>query len=204
MPDDSYGGEEVLVVPTLLFHELGYFQGFNGSVQPYLNVLLDGKHMQFLPRALAENDPSYKQLIPYCVFRHAGEVFHYCRGSGIGEGRLLGRRSVGVGGHISRADVGSGGNLYDTGMQRELAEEVAIGCGYQSRLLGLINDDQTPVGRVHLGVVHLFDLDEPQVRPLEVSMIDAGFAQPEQLIARRDEFESWSQICLEQLLPRVL
>lgn len=201
MTHDRYGGEEVLVVPTLLFHELGYFQGFNANAGPYLKVLLEDARTLFLPRAAAEEDPSYKQLIPYCLYRCGGRVFHYRRGAGIGEGRLSGKRSVGVGGHISRADAehGTGRNLYDAGMRREIEEEIAVGCPVRETLWGLLNDDSTPVGRVHLGVVHLFDLDEPKVQPRETSIAESGFARPEELVADRDGFETWSQLCLDRL-----
>ena len=200
MSEDKYGGERVLVVPTLLFHQVGHFQGFSDAVDVYLRVLLDRNYLRFLPRAEAEEDPSYKQLIPYCVFRCGGEVLHYRRGSGIGEGRLLGKRSIGIGGHVSEADAAGGDDLYRTGLLRELEEEVEIGGGFRESVLGLINDDATPVGRVHLGVVHVFDLDEPNVRPREDSIRDVGFARPEELVARKDEFETWSQICLDRLL----
>ena len=72
--------EHVLCVPTLLFHELGHFQGFNAHVERYLQTLLDPTHTSFRPRNEVEEDPSYKQLIPYCIFMHEGAVFNYRRG----------------------------------------------------------------------------------------------------------------------------
>ena len=96
--------EHVLVVPTLLFHEIGYFQGFHENVVPYLKTLLDPAHTRYMPRDLAEQDPSYKQLIPYCIFRHGDDIFCYTRGTAQGEARLHAKRSIGVGGHISTVD----------------------------------------------------------------------------------------------------
>lgn len=200
MAEDKYGGERVLVIPTLLFHELGYFQGFNADVRPYRGVLLEGRHTLFLPRAEAEEDRSYKQLIPYCLFRCGDRVLHYRRGSGVGEGRLLGKRSVGIGGHISEADAGGSDHPYEIGMRREIEEEVEVGSAYRESILGLINDDETPVGKVHLGVVHVFDLDEPAVRSREDSIAEIGFATPANLAADMAGFETWSQICLKRLL----
>jgi predicted NUDIX family phosphoesterase len=196
---DKYNGERVLVIPTLLFHELGYFQGFSGNVRPYLNVLLEGAHTLFLDRSAAEDDPSYKQLIPYCLFQCKGELLHYRRGSGIGEGRLLGKRSVGIGGHISEEDAGGSDHPYQVGMRREIEEEVELGSSFRESIIGLINDDETEVGRVHLGIVHVFDLDEPRVTSRETSLHDFGFAAPRELAGQLDEFESWSQICLRQV-----
>jgi predicted NUDIX family phosphoesterase len=65
--------------------------------------------------------------------------------------------------------------------------------------VGLINDDQTEVGRVHLGIVHLFELEEPKVRPREESIIETGFASPAKLTTDLASFETWSQICLKHL-----
>jgi predicted NUDIX family phosphoesterase len=150
-----------------------------------------------------EEDPGFKQLIPYVIFRHtdaAGEqcLFQYTRGTGQGEQRLHSKRSVGVGGHISSDDAVEI-NPYDEGMRRELAEEVMIDTPYRQRCAGLINDDQTEVGRVHLGVVHIFDVESPAVRPRESEIIDAGFEAVGSLLADMSGFESWSRICLEAL-----
>lgn len=191
--------EHVLVVPTLLFRELGYFQGFTDQTRPYLNTLLDPAHTSYRPRDEVEEDPSYKQLIPYCIFRHAGMVFNYKRGKLQGEGRLHSKRSIGIGGHISAEDEGASESPYREALRREIDEEVYVETTYTENCVGLINDDLTEVGKVHLGVVHLFDLDEPKVRPREESIIETGFAAPAELIDARDEFESWSQICLENL-----
>ena len=43
------------------------------------------------------------------------------------------------------------------------------------RLVGLINDDSTPVGSVHLGVVHVLELERPEVRPREDGLAEAEF-----------------------------
>jgi predicted NUDIX family phosphoesterase len=191
--------EHVLVVPTLLFHEIGVFQGFNSKTERYLETLLDPMHTIYLARPDAEDDPSYKQLIPYCIFRCGDSIFHYTRGTKQGEARLHAKKSVGVGGHISTLDRDSDQETYLAGMERELEEEVSIDSGYNQQLAGLLNDDSNDVGKVHLGVVHVFDLDEPQVRPLEESMVDAGFAPLSQLVDEIDSFETWSQICLKFL-----
>lgn len=191
--------EQILVVPTLLFHELGCFQGFTSHTRPYLKTLLDPAYMSFRPRNEMEHDPSFKQLIPYCIFRCRGKVFHYKRSHGQGEQRLHSKRSIGVGGHISSLDVQPGSSPYREGMRRELDEEVQIDSPFTETCVGLINDDLTDVGRVHLGIVHIFDLDTPKVFPREESIIETGFADPDDLIDRLEEFESWSQICLEHL-----
>lgn len=191
--------EQVMVVPTMLFHEIGYFQGFCSNPTPYLKTLFDPTYTSYRPRDTVENDPSYKQLIPYCIFRHGDKLFYYKRGDLQGEGRLHSKRSIGVGGHISSDDQNGMGTVYREGMEREIAEEIHLETTYRERCVGLINDDLTEVGKVHLGIVHVFDLDAPKVRPREESIIETGFATSAELIAMRDEFESWSQICLDHL-----
>jgi predicted NUDIX family phosphoesterase len=167
--------ERVLVVPTSAFQEAGYFQGFSTDVDRYLSALLKPSLTTYLARDLAENDPSFKQLIPYVIFRHTASdgrvsLFQYTRGKGQGEGRLHSKRSVGIGGHISDVDdngqaKASHNVTYQEGMRRELDEEVIIETEYRESCVGLINDDETEVGRVHLGIVHVFDVDQPLVRP---------------------------------------
>ena len=211
--------EHVLCVPTALFREVCDFQGFRADADA-LGVLLDPRHTVYLPRPAAERDPSFKQLIPYCLLvagTPAGpRVWAYTR-SGGGEGRLDAKVSVGVGGHVSTLDRDAAGDTYDLGMRRELVEEVDVPGGYDDCRVGLINDDATEVGRVHLGVVHRLDLHAgsaagggksepgpdgrtlPQVRPREATMTAAGFRDPAALLVPGVGLESWSRIALEAL-----
>lgn len=201
--------ERVLVVPTELFHRLGYFQGFSGEVDRYLAELLSPEHTSYRPREEVEVDPGFKQLIPYVIFRHTDgrgrqTVFQYTRGTGQGEGRLHHKHSVGIGGHISTIDVDSEGseNPYREGMRRELEEEVAIDTPYTARCVGMINDDQTEVGSVHLGVVYVFDVERPAVRPRETEIIQSGFRPVEEILADMTGFETWSEICMRALFEK--
>ena len=195
--------ERVLVVPTELFHQVGYFQGFHDDAAPYLQAFADRRKTSFRPRDEVEDDPSYKQLIPYVIFRHvdgdAVSLFQYTRGAGQGEGRLHRLRSIGVGGHISADDADARDDPYQTGLARELEEEVVIDTPYRGRCVGMINDDETPVGTVHLGLVHLFDVERPAVAPRESDLVDAGFRPLRGLLDQLDGFETWSQICLRSL-----
>jgi predicted NUDIX family phosphoesterase len=200
--------EQVLVVPTSLFHAIGRFQGFTPDVERYFEHLVNPEHASYRPRGEMERDPSFKQLIPYVIFRYTDaegrvHVFQYTRGNGQGEGRLHSKRSVGIGGHISSVDaeveIEGAFDPYGEGMRRELEEEVIIETAYRETCAGLINDDETEVGRVHLGVVHVFDVEEPAVRPREDDIAEAGFAPVDELLADLSRFETWSQICLRAL-----
>jgi predicted NUDIX family phosphoesterase len=187
--------ERVLVVPTSRFHALGHFQGFSADMGRYLPALLEGDDLAYRPRGEMEQDPSVVRL------------FQYTRGGGQGEARLRAKRSVGVGGHISTLDhdavdpatSGVYHDVYREGLERELAEEVIVETGYRDQCVGLINDDETPVGQVHLGVVHIYDVDAPAIRPREDDILDAGFRPVAEILSQLDGFESWSQIAVRAL-----
>ena len=195
--------EQVMVVKTELFHQLGCFQGFNSDTETYLKTLLDPANTKYLPRDQMETDPSYKQLIPYCIFQYTDSigghhVFQYTRGSGGGEARLHAKKSVGIGGHISTEDQGEA-SPYEVGMQRELAEEINIDTKYEQKMVGLINDDSNDVGKVHLGVVHLFVVESPKVHSQELEIAGAGFEPIESIMEDIERYETWSQSCLKAL-----
>jgi predicted NUDIX family phosphoesterase len=207
----STSEENVLIVPTALFHSLGYFQGFAADVARYIPALLAPETLLFRPRTEVENDPGFKQLIPSMFFSHidangAMSIFHYVRGRGMGESRLHSKRSIGVGGHISSDDGSAGGcprseshDLYRTGMLRELHEEVDLRSPYSEQCVGLINDDETEVGKVHLGIVHHFRLECPALVSRETDLIESGFVPIRELLADLEGFETWSTICLTTL-----
>jgi predicted NUDIX family phosphoesterase len=190
--------ECVLVIPTQQFHAAGYFHGFRTADPRFQDAILDPSAFQFRPRSEVETDPEFKQLIPYIVLKHGSNLFHYRRGATGTEKRLQALRSVGIGGHISEQDASGGENAYLAGMMRELMEEVIIDCGWTEQTWGFINDDRTPVGSVHLGIVHLLELETEQVRAREATLADAGFAPLDELAAHTDAFETWSQFVLTE------
>ena len=198
--------EQILVVPTSEFHKLGHFQGISTEVDRYVKNLLVPANISYRPRDEMEQDPSFKQLIPYIIFRHQASdgtvsLFRYRRGQGNGEARLRSKVSIGIGGHISNEDTGVDGNSdpYAEGMRRELSEEVIIETSYKDTCAGMINDDETEVGKVHLGVVHIFDVESQDVRPREKEIAEAGFVPLQELQSQIEEMESWSKICLQSL-----
>jgi predicted NUDIX family phosphoesterase len=194
--------EHVLVIPRALFDELGSFQGFQPDAQRYLDAMLAPKANFFMPRPEAEADPTHKQLIPYSIFHHQGRYLAYTRGGASGEKRLVAKRSIGIGGHINPIDEahdGLGETLYFNGVEREINEELVLAGTHTQRVIGLINDDSNEVGSVHLGVVHVFDLSSAEVSSNEEAIQDLTFYSLEELLASRDQLESWSQICVTHL-----
>jgi predicted NUDIX family phosphoesterase len=156
-----------------------------------------------MPRAAAENDPRFKQLIPYVILGCDGMYLSYVRGQRAGEGRLVGRRSIGIGGHINPADdmplFGDAHEAYLAAVQREVAEEVEVRSAHTDRVVALLNDDSTEVGRVHLGIVHHWALQRPEVVKREQMITQLSFLSVSELQAVRESLETWSQFCLDQL-----
>lgn len=192
----------MLVIPAARLSLLGDFTGFRPFHQPDLDALLNPKFMEFRPRSTVEEDPSFKQLIPYAILcaevDGVKKVFQYTRGKGQGEKRLHAKLSIGIGGHISREDADSS-DLYRSGMLRELTEETIIEAAYDEELVGFIYDDTSAVGRVHLGVVHMLKLSSPAARAREVDLVDSGFEAIDVIKSNIDRFEVWSQLCIKNL-----
>ena len=114
----------------------------------------------------------------------------------------MAKRSIGIGGHINPVDTaqdGLGETMYYNGVEREMAEELVIGGTHTQKVIGLINDDATEVGSVHLGVVHFFDLSSDDVQSNEAAIQDLRLHTLAELHAMRDQLETWSQICVDHL-----
>lgn len=194
--------ERVLVIPRPLFDGLGAFEGLTTDVDRYLPSFLDPRNNFFLARDDAEEDPGHKQIIPYALFHCRGRLLHYVRGSKSGEQRLAAKGSLGIGGHINSEDAEQASmekDTYLTGVEREMNEELLLRTAYRQRIVALINDDSNEVGQVHIGVVHLFDLDSEDVAANEAPITSLEFLSREDLHARRDRLETWSVICLDHL-----
>jgi len=196
--------EQVLVVERQVLERVGMFQGLVFDVDRYLSELFVSGVPRFIPRREAEADPSYKQLIPYVLMTHNVKYLSYIRGKRAGETRLVGHRSIGIGGHINPVD-----NLplfekdfretYDDAVKREVAEEVSVEAGHTDRIVALLNDDSTEVGSVHLGIVHCWTLDSAKVSKREQMITQMAFMSLTELHEVRDSMETWSQLCLDAL-----
>jgi predicted NUDIX family phosphoesterase len=197
-----YENEKVLVILRSLFDDLGAFQGINLEPEKYLPSILDPSNNHFLLRDDAEEDPSFKQIIPYAIFRYQDRFLHYVRGGGSGEKRLASKGSIGIGGHINDTDFAAASldkDTYTNGVEREIDEELSITDGHTQEILGLLNDDSNEVGQVHLGVVHLVTLESDQVEAGEAVIEDLQFLTLGELQERKEQLESWSQICVDGL-----
>lgn len=197
-----YGDEQVLVIPRTLLDEIGSFQGLQFEVERYLPRFLQPENNFFMARDEAEDDPTHKQIIPYAIFHHGGRFLHYVRGKKSGEQRLASKGSIGIGGHINTTDHSPeplGEETYLRGVEREINEELRIAGSYENRIVALLNHDDNEVGQVHLGVVHLFDLDSDDVEANESEIAELQFLDKDALLGRLELLETWSQECVRGL-----
>ena len=157
----------------------------------------------FVEREKAERMPDWKQLIPYTIFLAEGRVLLMRRLSKGGESRLHDKLSIGVGGHINPEDL-DGAEPRDPiagGTRREIEEEVDVRGSYEIQTVGFLNDDSNPVGAVHLGVVQIATV-QGSVRIREEDVLEGDLVPPgelQDLLARGEDFESWSSILVEHL-----
>jgi predicted NUDIX family phosphoesterase len=194
--------ENVLVFPRSVFEKLGVFQGFNFEVNRYLPAILEPSNNHFMARAQAETNPDFKQIIPYVVITDGLSVLHYVRGKKAGEQRLVAKGSIGIGGHVNDEDhtlFAFGAQAFKEAVHREINEEVAIQGGFEAKPVGLINDDSTEVGRVHFGVVHLLLCAADKVKKNEQVITQVEFIPIPVLQQKREQMETWSQLCLDHL-----
>jgi predicted NUDIX family phosphoesterase len=206
--------EEVLCVGTPLFRECGYFNGFRPLSSNYTPLFAES-NQSFQPRDTVEEDSSYKQLIPYIIVERGQRLMAYWRGQGQGEKRLHGKRSIGIGGHINPCDLeytqlgrlvdrdAFMSDMYTRGMLRELTEELRFKHQpslWYMRTVGLVHEDQTEVGQVHLGVVHVLHLGAAvDCQANEDDIVDLEWRTKDRLVAEMNDFELWSRICLEHV-----
>ena len=199
----KYDGEEILVVPRSLFDELGSFQGLTTDTDRYISTLLDPSNNFFMDRETAEDDPSHKQIIPYSLFRYRGSYLHYIRGKSGGESRLHAQGSLGIGGHINPVDERAdplGRATYMAGVAREIDEDLALPSQPEQQIVALLNDDSNAVGRVHLGFVHLFDLESEEAQAREDALSELQFKSTADLRGPLyDTLESWSRFCVDAM-----
>jgi predicted NUDIX family phosphoesterase len=155
-------------------------------------------HGRYLGRPAAEENPDFKQLIPYVVLRDGGSVFLMERTDAGGDARLHGKASIGVGGHLNPVDEGADPLL--AGLRREWAEELLADWEPDFRLVGLLNDDSNPVGAVHLGVVFTVGAAGRRVEVREHEKLRGRFVEVPEVLSAWDRLETWSQLVAGALL----
>lgn len=185
--------EQVLVVPRGVVMRDAPWYGFRTDGVDDVLALV-AAHGAFRPRPEMEVDPGHKQVIPYLVLRDGLDWFLMRRTNAGGDARLHDRWSIGVGGHLNPGD----GDVMG-GLRREWAEELTAAFVPEFRAVGLINDDTTPVGAVHLGVVFVADAAGRSVAIRETDKLTGSFATTAEVRAVHDRMETWSQLAFDAL-----
>jgi predicted NUDIX family phosphoesterase len=194
--------EQVLCVRREDIFPGGAWHGFVTENLERLQQIIRERHF-FKARAEVEDDPSYQQIIPYVVFRHRDRYLLTHRLRASSERRLRKQYSLGVGGHINPGDLRAGDPLLD-GLKREWEEEVVYEGHFEARLLGFLNEESSPVSKVHLGAVFLVDGDTPNIRIRETDKLAGELLTLDEMRIYFLEMESWSQIVYERLRSGVV
>jgi len=189
--------ELILVVKReYIFAKTIAWQGLNTENNSvYLEIIQ--AHKEFLPRNIMEQDPSYKQIIPYLIYKHENHYFLMQRHAQASEIRLQNKYTLGIGGHIRQEDMGS--NLISDWATREFHEEVSYSSNLTITPLGILNDDSNSVGQVHLGFVFLLEGDSPQIS-IKSELKSGELVSITQCHEKYAYLESWSQFVVNYLL----
>ncbi|HYM67927.1 MAG TPA: NUDIX hydrolase [Patescibacteria group bacterium] len=191
------GSEQVLCVKREDIFPDGASHGFVSDNLEQLQAVIRERHF-FKPRSEVEDDPTFQQIIPYVVFRHGDRYLLTHRLRASSEKRLRRQYSLGVGGHINPQDLEAGDPILD-GLKREWREEVAYEGAFEATLIGLLNDDSSPVSKVHLGVVFLVDGDSPDISIRETDKLAGELLTLDEMRIFYLGMESWSQMVYDRL-----
>jgi len=192
--------EQILVVnrKELFNNEENHFYGFieknDDKTKEIINTF---ESYEVKRRGDMEEDPSFKQLIGYVLLKdiNTNEVLVYKRLVGGGEARLHGKASVGIGGHMNEIEEKTIFEMLKINAARELNEEVGVSeeeALNNLHFIGLINDDETEVGQVHIGVVYECKVDKNNVEVKEDDTLVIKWMSGVE--AKKEEnYETWSE-----------
>jgi predicted NUDIX family phosphoesterase len=172
----------------------------------------------FLKRSELEEDPSFKQIIPYAIIsykepenrtwrdklrgvRQSQSFYLFKRTSKQTEKRLHDKFSLGVGGHMNPNDSMESKEQYlIEELKRELHEEVKLlnGCFIEEiEFIGFINDDTISVGRVHIGLLYNIHVSNKEVYINETDKMTAEWIDKSNLAEFYEGMETWTKITFD-------
>jgi len=197
--------EFVFVVERSQLFGLSYPQGFVAAASDRAGaadrIARIRRHGFFVERRKAEQDSSWKQVIPYVVVTKGDSILLLERTKRQGEARLHGKLSIGVGGHVNPIDTA--GDALLEGLKRELSEELDVAGPTELKAAGFLNDDSTDVGAVHFGLVAVADARRAEVKIRETDLMSGRFVPKSELRelcrTERDRFETWSSLLVDRL-----
>ncbi len=183
--------EDVMVINTVDVQPL--LRGSLTVEAAPIMELIDRSHF-FIDRPTAEASPQFRQVIPYVIVTCGDDSFVLQRTSKQTETRLHHKMSLGIGGHINP------GHSVLEGLRKELEEEVGVADPFRLQFRGILNDESTEVGRVHLGVVYTLEASTHDVTVRETEKMTGQWVPRSELPALRESMESWSQIVYDELI----
>ena len=165
----------------------------------------------FLRRSELEEDPSFKQIIPYAIIsnkepersgvRQSQSFYLFKRTSKQTEKRLHNKFSLGVGGHMNPDDFMESKEQYLIDeLKRELFEEVRLlnGCLIEDiEFIGFINDDTISVGSVHIGLLYNIHVSNKEVYINESDKMTADWIDKSNLAEFYEGMETWTKITFD-------
>jgi len=198
---DMIPNERILVIPSHVIVPRLKNHHFLETAIPYDELTnLIKEHHKLVDRAPAETDSSLKQIIPYAIIRLGDQVYLVKRSKRQAEARLHDLYSIGLGGHISES-IDESSDVIRAALARELDEEMVIAGPSAVKYVGIINDDTTDVGKVHLGILHEVLLEGDYCRIREKENMTGNWCAIPALAEYYANMESWSQIvCKYHLL----
>jgi len=191
--------EKIWCIKGEYLFEDGKWNGLMTSDKDKYIELLKEKS-EFRVRRDLEKDPTYKQIIAQVILRNEDKYFLH-RQVKTNEERLDSLCPLPLGGHIEEIDVKEGEDIMKVALERELSEEVDMGCKVVStEYLGLMYiEDENPVNHVHIGLIYVYDVDGMDVHVKEEGLEDIGFVSLDYLKTNKEKLTYWSRIIIYHL-----
>lgn len=160
-------------------------------------------------RAMLEENPAYRQIIPYTILKCGNKFAAYRRAETGGENRLHGKVSIGFGGHVDMVDVIVDENsvidldaTIRTASEREIAEELVFGddvvIDRVETMKEKIVSNRSDVDKVHIGLVSTIYISNENVKSGEEDLDFMGFFTADEL-RQMTPLESWTEGLLQIL-----
>lgn len=207
--------EKVLVFPASILEALPVDFGYSDDDHKYGNAIFvySEEKPYFKDRAEAETDETVKQIIPYIIIRLNTEgedkYLVYQRSKKGGETRLMGKHSIGIGGHVNESDKTPRDYVRNAPqpaieafyncIRREIAEELEIELFPGYNFKGVLYDPSDAVGRVHFGFVIEMIAKNGNVKARDEAISDPHFVNLRNLKQMTDKLENWSRLVVENL-----
>lgn len=188
--------ENILVIKRAKLFPDTAFQGLQPISDDFFDLVESQK--EFFPRPQMEEDPLYKQIIPYLIFQYQDRYFLMQRKSTSSEQRLKNKYSLGIGGHMRQEDMQQAKTIFDWAY-REFQEEIDYQGHFTIKTLGMLNDDSNPVGQVHIGLVLLLQGNSDAIK-VRSELKSGQLLTIQELQTHYDDLESWSQIIFDAVL----